>query len=99
MVYEIAQLTIKDGEEAAFEAGAKKAVPLFQRAKGCMGMSIERSIENPQHYTLIVEWETVDDHMVHFRNSPDFQEWRGLVGGTFAAPPQVHHTQVVLDGF
>ncbi|MEW6255400.1 MAG: antibiotic biosynthesis monooxygenase family protein [Pseudomonadota bacterium] len=99
MIYEIAQLTIKDGEEAAFEAGASKAVPLFQRAKGCHGMRVERSIETPTAYTLIVTWETVEDHMVHFRNSADFQEWRSLVGGTFAAPPQVHHTSVAFVGF
>lgn len=99
MIYEIAQLTITNGQEAAFEEGARKAVPLFQRAKGCHGMKVERSIEQPQSYTLIVTWETVEDHMVHFRNSADFQEWRGLVGGTFAAPPQVHHTAVAFVGF
>mgnify|MGYP001806299823 CR=1 FL=1 len=99
MVYEIARITVKDGAGAAFEDGAKKAVPLFQRAKGCLGMRIERSIEEPLNYTLIVEWETVEDHMVHFRNSADFQEWRALVGPSFASPPQVHHTEVVLEGF
>lgn len=99
MVYEIARITVKDGAVAAFEDGAKKAVQLFQRAKGCLGMRIERSIEEPLNYTLIVEWETVEDHMVHFRNSADFQEWRALVGPSFASPPQVHHTEVVLEGF
>ncbi|MBA4790481.1 MAG: antibiotic biosynthesis monooxygenase family protein [Pseudomonadota bacterium] len=99
MIYEIARLTIKEGQEAAFEAGARQAVPLFKRAKGCHGMKVERSIEEPLSYTLVVKWETVEDHMVHFRNSADFQEWRGLVGGTFSAPPQVHHTAEVFVGF
>lgn len=99
MIYEIAQITVKEGREEAFEAGVKKAVPLFQRAKGCFGMRVERSIEVPTNYTLIVEWETVEDHMVHFRNSADFQEWRSLVGPSFANPPQVHHTRVAVEGF
>ncbi|CFN74811.1 monooxygenase [Bordetella pertussis] len=44
----------------------------------------------------MVDWETVDNHMVDFRQSADFQEWRKLVGECFAEPPQVHHEQKVL---
>lgn len=40
----------------------------------------------------MVTWETVEDHMVHFRNSEDFQEWRRLTSLHFAAPPRVVHT-------
>jgi hypothetical protein len=47
----------------------------------------------------MVTWETVDDHTVHFRESQDFQEWRRLVGGFFAGPPQVGHVQVAAAGF
>ena len=43
-------------------------------------------------YRLLVEWQTVEDHMIGFRNSADFQTWRGLVGEYFAAPPVVTHT-------
>ena len=50
-------------------------------------MELQRSIENPSRYRLFVKWETVEDHTVHFRGSPDFQEWRKLVGHCFASPP------------
>ncbi len=99
MVYEIAQIEVKEGHEADFEAGARLAVPLFQRAKGCRSMRIDRSVEKPQHYTLVVEWETIENHMVDFRESADFQEWRKLVGPHFAVPPQVEHMHTVLTGF
>ncbi|MNT48405.1 hypothetical protein D3C72_1851860 [compost metagenome] len=59
-------------------------------------MQLFRSIEQPEQYTLVVEWETVEDHMVHFRESPEFQQWRALVGDTFAAPPNVHHVSKAL---
>lgn len=29
----------------------------------------------------------------------DFQQWRALVGPYFASPPQVEHTQTVIQGF
>jgi len=37
--------------------------------------------------------------MVDFRNSPDFQEWRKLVGHCFAGPPEVEHTKQAVLGF
>ena len=44
-------------------------------------------------------WETVENHTVDFRGSPDFQEWRKLVGHCFASPPEVEHVQQVVKGF
>ena len=76
MITEIAQIEVKPGMEAEFEAAVKSAAPIFKRAKGCHGMELRRSIEKPSRYRLFVTWETVDDHNVGFRGSPDFQEWR-----------------------
>jgi heme-degrading monooxygenase HmoA len=99
MIWEVALLTITPGEEGAFEVAAANAVPLFQRAKGCRGMQIQRSIERPNIYRLVVDWETLEDHTVHFRGSEDFLEWRRLVGPYFAEPPAVEHTQRLPLGF
>src|SRR3546814_4415182 len=78
MFLEIAEIEVRAGEENAFEEGVRTAVPLFLRARGCHGVDLQRTVEAPSRYKLIVTWETVDDHMVHFRNSADFQEWRRL---------------------
>jgi len=99
MVLEIAQFDIKPGLEAEFEAGVGRAVPLFQRARGCKGMELQRSHEKPNRYRLFVQWKTLENHMVDFRESADFQEWRKLVGPCFAAPPEVEHTVQVVKGF
>lgn len=99
MIREIAQIDVKPGMEAEFEAGVKEAAPLFRRAKGCKGMSLERSHEMPQRYRLFVLWETVENHTVDFRGSADFQQWRKLVGHCFAAPPDVEHTREIVKGF
>lgn len=99
MFMEVAEIQVKPGTETQFEAAVTAAVPLFQRAKGCSAMRLERSVEQPLRYTLLVQWATVDNHMVDFRESADFQEWRRLVGDYFAAPPQVGHTATVVSGF
>lgn len=99
MILEIAQIDIKPGMESEFEAGVKAAAPLFKRAKGCHGMELQRSIEKPARYRLFVKWETLENHTVDFRGSPDFQDWRKLVGHCFAAPPDVEHTSQAVNGF
>jgi len=99
MVLEIVQIEVKPGMEAEFEAGVAKAAAVFQRARGCQGMDLHRSVERPSRYRLFVRWATLEDHTVHFRGSPDFQEWRGLVGHCFAQPPEVEHTVETVKGF
>jgi heme-degrading monooxygenase HmoA len=99
MVTEIAQIDVKPGLEAEFEAGVAKAAPLFQRAKGCQALELQRSVEKPSRYRLFVQWETVEDHTVAFRGSDDFQEWRRLVAHCFERPPEVEHTVEAVKGF
>ena len=96
MITEIAQIDVKPGTEKDFEAAVAKARPLFLRAKGGKGFELHKSIEKPQRYRLMAQWETLENHTVDFRGSEDFTAWRALVGQYFAAPPEVEHTETVL---
>ena len=99
MIREVAEITVRSGDEDRFLAAAGEAVALFEAAEGCRSMHIERVVETPYLFRLIVEWQTLDDHVVTFRGSEGFQKWRALVGPYFDAPPRVDHTEVVLTGF
>jgi heme-degrading monooxygenase HmoA len=90
MILEIAQIEIKPGQEAA---------PLFKRAKGCRSFSLQRGIENPSRYRLLIEWDTVENHTKDFYGSADWQEWRKLVAHCFASPPAAEHMKEVVKGF
>jgi heme-degrading monooxygenase HmoA len=98
MILETAQFDIKPGMEAEFEAAVGQARPLFSRAKGCLGLSLRRVIEAPARYVLLIEWATLEDHTVGFRESADFQAWRALVGPCFATAPEVIHSDEVRWG-
>jgi heme-degrading monooxygenase HmoA len=95
MFLEIAQIEVKEGANAQFEAGVAKAKPIFLRAKGCGGVTLQRSVEFPNRYRLFVEWATLENHTVDFRGSDDFAKWRELVSPYFVAPPVVEHTQAI----
>ncbi|HEY0316615.1 MAG TPA: antibiotic biosynthesis monooxygenase family protein [Sphingomonas sp.] len=95
MITEIAQLACTPGSESALEAAFAHARPLFERAKGCAGVTFRRSIETPGRYLLFIEWETIENHMVDFRESADFQAWRALVTPHLAAAPAVEHVETL----
>lgn len=99
MVREVVTLSIVPGKEAAFEAAVAKAAPLFQASKGCHGMALERSVETAARYFLQIDWATVEDHMVGFRESPAFGEWRALVSDYFASPPAMEHSTLAVRYF
>jgi heme-degrading monooxygenase HmoA len=99
MILEIAQIDVKPGMENDFEAGVKNAAPLFKSAKGCKGLTLQRSHEKPARYRLFIQWETLENHTIDFRGSADFQEWRKLVAHCFASPPEVEHVREVVHGF
>jgi len=99
VITEIAQIDAKPGMEAEFEAGVRKAASIFQRAEGCRHFELRRSIEKPNRYRLFVDWETLENHTKDFYGTPDWQEWRKLVGHCFAAPPEVEHVTQVVKGF
>jgi heme-degrading monooxygenase HmoA len=69
---------------------------VLSRAQGFRGFKINKGIESPERYLLMVFWERLEeDHTVGFRGSDAFAQWRAIVGSYFAAPPQVEHFKLL----
>jgi quinol monooxygenase YgiN len=99
MVTEIAHIEIDPAQAEAFEDAVASCEPLFRSAKGCQSMALVNVVEDPARYRLIVGWDNIDDHMVAFRNSDDFQTWRERVGRFFVVSPEVEHVALVQSYF
>lgn len=97
MVIELAEIDIIRGREAEFEEAVDEASQHFLNSKGCRGIRLHRSMEQPTRYRLIIHWETLEDHMVEFRNSDAFVQWRRLASPFFASTPRIEHLVVALD--
>lgn len=96
MIVERAIFTLKPGTAEDFTAAYGQARKLIEASKGCRKAAMHRGIENPDSFILLVEWDTLEDHMVGFRESPAFTEWRALLGPYFANPPAVEHYLAAL---
>lgn len=95
MILELAQLTIRPGSEAQFEAAFPDAIEVLGGTSGYLSHELKRSIETPNRYALMVRWRTLEDHTVGFRGSPAFTQWRAIIGPYFAAAPAVEHFKEV----
>jgi heme-degrading monooxygenase HmoA len=91
MIIERAELAITPGSEADFEAALTQAREVVSQAKGFRSLRAARGIEDPSKYLLLLEWDTLEDHTVGFRESDLYTQWRGHIGSFFSAPPSVEH--------
>lgn len=96
MILEIADIRIHPGQQAAFDIAIQSGLEqVISKAKGYIEHRVNKSIETPERYALMIFWETLENHTVDFRESPAFLEWRGFVGPFFAVPPHVEHFTLV----
>jgi heme-degrading monooxygenase HmoA len=95
MVLEHALITIKPGTHEQFEEALGRARSVIAASHGFISLALHRGVEDPDRYLLLVGWETLDDHVVGFRESAAFTEWRALIGPYFASPPVVDHAEPV----
>ncbi len=92
MILELADIRIPPGKGAEFDAAIIRGVEtVISQARGFRGYKVNRGIESPERYILMIFWDTVENHTVDFRGSPAFQDWRAIVGPYFASPPLVEH--------
>jgi heme-degrading monooxygenase HmoA len=96
MVLEIADIRIQPGRQADFEEAIQRALAtVMSQAKGARRPTVHRCVESPERYVLQIEWDTLEDHNVGFREGPLFAQWRAIIGPFFACPPLVEHFEVL----
>ncbi len=98
MILEIADIRIPPGKQAEFDAAIQHGIKtVVSAAKGFRGFEVRKGIETPERYVLMIEWETLENHTVDFRQGPLFAQWRAIVGPYFAVPPVVEHFTLVAN--
>ena len=97
MILEIADIRIPPGKGKEFDAAIRQGVEsVVSKAKGFRGYKVNRGIESPERYVLMIYWDTLENHTVDFRQGALFPQWRAIVGPFFAVPPSVEHFELVV---
>ena len=95
MILEVAPLQIRPGQAAEFEAAFLQAQAIIASMPGYIAHELQRCIERADSYLLLVHWQTLKDHEVGFRQSPQYQDWKRLLHHFYDPFPTVLHYQPV----
>ena len=96
MILEVAILDVIPGREAAFQESFREAQGIITSIPGYISHELQRCVENPSRYILLVRWKTLADHVEGFRGAPGYQEWKRLLHHYYDPFPEVQHYEPVL---
>jgi heme-degrading monooxygenase HmoA len=91
VILEHAVLDVTAGQAEPFERAFAEARPIISSAAGCRSVRLERCVETPNRYLLLVEWDRLEDHTEGFRGSGRYEEWRRLLHHFYEPFPLVQH--------
>ena len=76
----------------------ERAKSIIAASPGFVSLRVERCIERPNHFLLLVEWDRLKDHTEGFRGSPAYEEWRAALHHYYDPFPVVEHFETVVRG-
>ena len=94
MVREIAVFEVQEVQGEGLIEAYNGAARVPNEAAGSHGATLHRGIENPNSFTLFVEWDPVYAHTALTRE-PAFKGFGDIIGPYPAGRPEVRHVEAV----
>jgi heme-degrading monooxygenase HmoA len=94
MIVEYIRYEIPAGQHDAFIAAYQQAGPSLAASPHFLKYEIAQGHEEPDHFTVRIEWDSLEGHEKGFRSEPQFQTFFALVKPFFAAIREMKHYQV-----
>jgi heme-degrading monooxygenase HmoA len=95
VILEHALLDVIPGRDADYQAAFAEAKTIISSMPGFVSLRLERCVESPSRYLLLVQWETLEHHTEGFRGSDAYQQWRSLLHPYYDPFPTVDHYEPV----
>jgi heme-degrading monooxygenase HmoA len=95
MILEVATLNVRAGQGDEFESAFRQASPIIASMPGYLGHDLHRCLEVDDKYLLLVQWQTLDDHTIGFRESAEYQTWKALLHHFYDPFPIIEHYEQI----
>jgi heme-degrading monooxygenase HmoA len=96
VITEHALLEVVPGREPEFLAAMEGAKSFIAASPGFRSLRVERCVERPSCFLLLVEWDSLEDHTEGFRGSPAYEEWRAALHHFYDPFPVVEHFETAV---
>ena len=70
MVVEYIRYTVPSAQCGDFEDAYRRACEVLTADPHCLGYEVARGVEEPEHFVVRIEWDSVEGHEQGFRSSP-----------------------------
>jgi heme-degrading monooxygenase HmoA len=97
VILEIATLNVRAGMAREFEVAFTRAALIISAMPGYVSHQLQRGVEMPNRYVLLVNWQTLEAHTVGFRGAPEYQEWKALLHHFYDPFPTVEHYELLAS--
>jgi quinol monooxygenase YgiN len=91
VVIEYVRYAIPSERAEEFETAYARAAAALQASEHCYGWELSRCVEDPTHYILRIEWDSVDGHVQGFRSSTGFRQFMSDVGPYYSDTEEMRH--------
>jgi heme-degrading monooxygenase HmoA len=96
VITEAAVLDVRPGGSDRFERAFRRAVTMISAAPGFVDLQLQRCLEDPNRYLLLVRWRRLEDHTEGFRRSAGYERWSELLHPFYDPFPTVEHYEPVV---
>jgi quinol monooxygenase YgiN len=96
MVIEYIRYRIDAARGDEFERAYAEAGRSLAASSHCQAYEVARGVEEPESYTVRIEWDSVDGHEQGFRRSPEFREFFAAVKPFFDDIAEMRHYEQLV---
>jgi quinol monooxygenase YgiN len=94
VVLEYIRYTVPPDRAEEFEQAYREAGQVLNADPHCRGWEMARGVEEPQHFVVRIEWDSIEGHEQGFRASARFGEFFAAVRPFFSAIEEMKHYQL-----
>jgi quinol monooxygenase YgiN len=94
VVLEYIRYVIPDADAQRFEDAYRVAGQVLDNDTHCVGYEVARGVEEPEHFVVRIEWDSVEGHEQGFRASPGFPAFFAAVKPFVSEIKEMKHYEV-----
>ena len=98
MVVEYVRYEVPPEHHGAFIAAYKSGANHLEASEHCLSYDISQGVEEPNNFTVRIEWDSVEGHEKGFRGSAHFGPFLTLVKPYFNQIREMKHYRVLQRG-
>ena len=95
MILEYIRYTVPSGNAESFQRAYQEAGTALDADPHCLGYEVARGVEEPDHFVVRIQWDSIEGHEQGFRKSPAFRTFFSAVRPFFDQIEEMKHYEVL----